>query len=532
MKKKRVANVDVVKRVLIVLGACFACTVASGDIIAAPPILWVVDGMQRVKPDEVSGSDKGIELFAARGEYEPFQIIIRAPKSGLKDVNVLAQDLTGPENQKILKGNITFYREHYIYLKRGSVDRRGSNRPQGGGWYPEPLIPFVDPLSGQDLSDAELDAVPFSLSADKNQPIWVDVFVPRDAKAGQYSGIFTVTSQQGDVNVHLKLNVWNFELPLKPSLFTGTQLWNAERTKQTYTEMLKHRFNPPRVGPGIERELIDSYGLTAQPVVFWSGRAYGDCKPMPPPPLLSKVKAEVKKHQADLLLYAQYADEIQGCPNIFKDAIKWAKRLRAGGVKPHLPTSVVSELVGDSRENSAADIWVVHPVTYGKYKANIERVLKRGDDVWSYNALVQDKYSPKWTIDFTPVDFRVQPGFISQSLRLTGVGYWVFDFWSKDPWNDLCRYADHVPGEGQFIYPGKQVGIKGIAPGMRLKWLREGSEDYEYVEILKSLGREKFALDIAKQVGPDWRNWTRSADEIYAARRKLGEEIHRIQTSR
>jgi hypothetical protein len=530
MNRKLPEKLIIVITYIIVLVIISASIPVATEIFAAPPIVAAVDGMQRVTQDAPVATGTSIELFAARGEYEPFQIIIRGPEGGLKNVNVLVQDLEGPGSQKLSKNNITLYREHYIHLSRGSSDWGGTNRPQGAGCYPEPLIPFVDPQTGQDLSGAKLDAVPFDLAANKNQPIWVDVFVPRDAKAGRYTGTFMVTSQQGNANVYLTLNVWNFELPLKPSLRAVTQLWNAKGI-ETYIELLKHKFNPYRVEPWMERELIDTYGLTAQHTGFWSKHAYGDCSPMPPPPSLSQVKAEVERHQGDLLLFAHYADEIQACPKIFGDAVRWAKRLREARVKPMLSASVVPALMGDSHENSAADIWLVLPVMYDNQQNYINQVVQRGEEVWSYNALVQDGYSPKWTIDFAPINFRIQPGFISQSLNLSGLEYWVFDYWTKNPWNDLTKRGARFPGDGQFVYPGEHVGIKGVAPGMRLKWLREGIEDYEYIEILKSLGRRSFALNIAKQVGPDWRNWTRNTDELYLARKNLGDEIHRILTS-
>jgi hypothetical protein len=510
--------------------AIIALTMTSAELLANPPIVWVADGMQRVGPEAPARIGANIELFAARGEYEPFQIIIRAPEGGLRDVNVVIQDLTGPGNQKISKKNIGLYREHYVYIGLGSRDWRGSNRPQGKGFYPEPLIPFVDPQTGRDLSGAQLKAVPFDLPAQKNQPIWVDVFVPRHAGAGQYNGTFTVTSQQGNMNIYLTLNVWDFQLPLKPSFIAVTQLWNA-KDRETYIELLKHKFNPYRVDSARERELIDQYGLKIQATPFWSGRDYGNCSPMPPPPSLNDLIMEVQKHQRDLVLFSHYADEIQGCPDVFGSAVAWARRLREAKVKPLLPASVVSGLMGDSTENSAADIWVVLPVIYDKYKDNIIKVKERGEEVWSYNCLVQDDYSPKWTLDFAPINYRIHPGFISQSLNLTGLLYWVFDFWTNDPWNDLTKAGKIFPGDGQFVYPGSQIGIKGVAPGMRLKWLREGIEDYEYIEILKSLGRGDFALNLAKRVGPDWRNWTRSTDEIYSVRRALGEEIHRISSA-
>jgi hypothetical protein len=83
-----------------------------------------------------------------------------------------------------------------------------------------------------------------------------------------------------------------------------------------------------------------------------------------------------------------------------------------------------------------------------------------------------------------------------------------------------------------LVYPGDQVGIKGVVPSMRLKWLRDGVEDYDYVQILKNLGKEDVAMQIARSVGPDWTNWTRDAASIESARHKLGETISEIMTAK
>jgi hypothetical protein len=82
-----------------------------------------------------------------------------------------------------------------------------------------------------------------------------------------------------------------------------------------------------------------------------------------------------------------------------------------------------------------------------------------------------------------------------------------------------------------LVYPGQQVGIKGVVPSMRLKWLRDGVEDYDYIQILKNLGREDVAMQIARSVGPDWTNWTRDPAAIESARHKLGETISQIMTA-
>jgi hypothetical protein len=81
------------------------------------------------------------------------------------------------------------------------------------------------------------------------------------------------------------------------------------------------------------------------------------------------------------------------------------------------------------------------------------------------------------------------------------------------------------------VYPGQQVGVKGVVASMRLKWLRDGVEDYEYIQILKNLGKEDVALQIARSVGPDWTHWTRDAGAIESARQQLGQAINQIMNS-
>jgi hypothetical protein len=82
-----------------------------------------------------------------------------------------------------------------------------------------------------------------------------------------------------------------------------------------------------------------------------------------------------------------------------------------------------------------------------------------------------------------------------------------------------------------LVYPGEPVGVKGVVASMRLKWLRDGVEDYEYIQILKNLGRADLALKIARSVGPDWTHWTRDAGAIESARQQLGQAINEVMGS-
>jgi hypothetical protein len=63
---------------------------------------------------------------------------------------------------------------------------------------------------------------------------------------------------------------------------------------------------------------------------------------------------------------------------------------------------------------------------------------------------------------------------------------------------------------------------------MRLKWLRDGSEDYDYIQMLKNAGYGSWALNLAYSVGPDWTNWTRSNSLLESVRLQMGQALDQI----
>ncbi|AUT00935.1 hypothetical protein CLI64_11270 [Nostoc sp. CENA543] len=518
-----------------ILGTTLALyTISSLGILAnnsssKVPLIWVSSPMERIGKTGKPESATEIQLYAARGEYESFQISIHAPNGGLTNVNISVSDLLN-NNQVISQRNITLYREHYVYVSHPSLNEIGSNNPSlGRGWYADGLIPFVNPETQAELTGAELDAVPFNLKAGNNQPIWVDIFVPRDANPGQYQGTFTVTSNQGISTGKIRLKVWDFELPIKPSLNSEFDLYEHEN-KPEMIEILKHKIMPQaHHNPVDERELIDNWGLTSHRLPFWSGADFNNCS-MTPPPSVDEIHKATTKHQSDLFLYARYADEIDRCSNLIAPVKQWARNFHNAGISTAMAIAPTPALYddGSGTGRSAVDIWVVLPQMYDANPQRISQVMQKGDKVWFYNALVQDDYSPKWQIDFQPINYRIPHGFINQSLGLTGVLYWRVDLWTKKPWKDVQTYEQNYPGEGMLVYPGKQVGIKGIVPSMRLKWIREGVEDYEYIEILKRLGRQNWALKVSRSVGLNWKTWTRDHKILESARYQLGEEIEKL----
>lgn len=517
----------------IALGFLAGFPLAPRVFAQAGPTVWVAPSLERVKPDSAAGSGTEAQIRAARGEYESFQIVVRAPSGGLNNVNVSVSDLIGPGGSVIPKSSLTLYREHYVYIgfDSGPWWNWGSNSPQGPGWYPDGLIPFVNPATGADLSGAALDAVPFSLAGNRNQPIWVDVLVPRTAAPGLYTGSFTVTSTQGSATGQVTLMVWNFTLPMQPSLRSSFEFWVEKTNVAAHQELLRHRLSPLYVNRPDQRSLIDHFGLGSTHLGFWTSFNTSTCT-LTPAPSVSAVQAAVASQQPDLFMFNYTADEIDRYPCVFDQLKQWGRNLHQGGAENLATMKPVPELYDDGTGSgrSAVDIWVLLPLMYDAATARVGEVLAKGDEVWSYNTIVQDSYSPKWLIDYSPIDFRVQTGFINQSLSLNGLLYWKVDHWSSDPWNnvDFAFAGYHYAGEGMLVYPGTQVGIPGVAPSMRLKWLRDGVDDFEYVEMLKDLGRGDWAIGVAHSVGADWSNWTRNPSQLESARSQLGQEIDRL----
>ncbi|MDQ2842052.1 MAG: DUF4091 domain-containing protein [Acidobacteriota bacterium] len=422
-----------------------------------------------------------------------------------------------------------------MYVDQSSPNWDGSNQPLGAGWYADGLIPFADPTTGNKISGAQITASPFSVNAGQNQPIWVDLQVPRGVTPGQYSGSYTVTSRQGSFTGQVEVSVWNFTLPLTPSLQT-TFAFSQTQSLASNEELLRNRVSPISVDPAQEAQLMSNFGLGSSNLGFWSGADVSHCT-MASPPSVNQIKSAIQSHQHSLSLWNFTADEIGNCPSLFGSIQQWGLALHQAGTKQLVTMAPDPALFDDGSGTgaSAVDLWVMLPLMYTAADSNaIATVLKKGNSIWSANTGVQDPYSPKWELDFAPVNFRLQPGFISESLGFTGLLYWRVDKWTSDPWNNVNNEgvysSDNFPGEGVLVYPGAPVGISGVAPSIRLKRIRDGVNDFEYVEMLKKAGQGAWALQIAGSVGPDWVNWTRDASAVESAHLQLGQELDRLSS--
>jgi Domain of unknown function (DUF4091) len=548
----------------------FGCGVACAQM----PDVWVVPStLLRVGQADAAGSGTSATLYGGRGEYVSFQVAVHAPAGGLKKVNFSVSSLTGPGGAVIrnTSANLILYRERYITVKRHSpitdedsdlpftTDNGVANVPVTDiDTFPDPLIPFIDPATGKaPPTDSTYVAAPVKVDADRNVVFWVDVFVPRGTPAGRYRGIYTVTSNLKPVTGKIKLTVWNFTLPLQPSLKSlfnggiGAQVAGVER------ELLRNRLTPDSQTLSNEARDIHQYGLNVYDFGYYENVSYGNCTGdslKPAPPSLETLQNAVDAQPGGLYLVDYTADPESSCTNTayYKSVIAFAQVLHKAvvpgqdGVDNVVSQQPVAELFDDGlgTGRSAVDVWTMLPLNFDLAQQdktdglpNVTYVQQKGDKVWSYNAEVQDGYSPKWELDFLPINYRIQTGFLSQSLGLSGINYWAVTNWASasSAWTNPQGGSglNVYPGEGILVYPGAPAGLKGVAPSMRLKYIRDGVQDYEYVQLLKSsaCNHEVFAeqsmvaLSASGRGEPNWHDWTMNAESLEHVRIALGNKL-------
>ncbi|MBF6593590.1 MAG: DUF4091 domain-containing protein [Thermaceae bacterium] len=494
--------------------------------------VWAVSSLERVWADAPAQANRPIELFAARGEYQSFQIVAFGSK-GVRGLNLQVSDLSGPDGATIGKNNITLYREHYVPVEVNSPYKGGSNRPQGLGYYPDALIPFLNPATDKPITgQAVYGSVPIDIAPGHDQPFWVDVLVPRKAKAGLYKGKYSVSGNGRTVEGEFRLTVWNFELPLEPSLQSFVPFWFTY-TAAAKIELLRNRLMPGRVAPADVRRLSE-YGLNNIELGIGSGANYHTCKasPAPSPEVFKAAKAARK---TDLPVYDFAFDEVDEC-NLGQALRDWGRSMHQAGVLNLATVSPTPELLDDGTGKPAVDVFVLTPQMYEKSKANgmIEAAKAKGASIWFYTALYRAEIpdAPQWLLDYSPMNFRISSGFLAQSLGFNGILYWAADYVDRsrgqDPWQDP-RYFENktvFQGDGSWTYPGDKVGLPGtVVPSMRLKWLRDGVQDYEYIELLKKSGKYSKLAWMVQRLAPDFSNWNHDPTELEATRRKLGQAL-------
>jgi hypothetical protein len=442
--------------------------------------LTALNSMERIGQNQKPQERSIVEIKSAKNEVESFQVVISALKDNIKVVNVQISDLIGKNGAKISKDNIKLFRAEYVRVRRST--RRAELGP---GLYPDPLVPFINPLTGKPIEPRrqfskrwgepvttvghEMYAVPFELFKGQNQPIWVDVYVPSNAPAGVYNGKVIVTAA-GNISgqISVILTVWDFTLPAGPthqnhfgSFYNISRYFDVKRNSEEFKQiemrycraMADNRINPPiprRLLPEVKsdgslniiperhkalKEFIDKLHVTdfeipRAPFFSLPRSTSNDNYKQIPPAAGEKAKRYyrqyydyLKKNGWEKRAYIYMLDE----PNLREN---YEQVLVLGGLVheavPELKCLVVEQTYLQEPSwpdiDPAVDIWC--PLWSFIDEKTINEKIAHGDEVWSYTALVQR--SPRYHPEYDKVKGLDPPYWhIDRPLTVYRVPTWI-----------------------------------------------------------------------------------------------------------
>ena len=520
-------------------------------------------------------ASRSVQLWAAQNEFEPFQIVLRAERQDVAGIDLEITDLKGPQGTIASKDYVTIYLESFILLKKPS-----SIEGAAGEW-PDRLVPRVDRYSGQ-----KRNAFPMRLAPHRTQPIWVDVYVPLGTPAGAYQGQALITVKGiAYAAIPITLHVWPFALPSTSSLKTSFGLNGLSAAKkhfgkytndadvlrlvQTYQKAaLLHRISTH--GGSMIKPRIPADGTTvnwtaydAEVAPFLNGTILSGKDPLPGarvntvelrmPPELTEEQERPYYRQ-----WTQHFREKGWLSRLFyylwdEPGMATFRTVAGKGRAAHSADPEVRNLVTvalNKEMEGVVDIWV--PLInclemkpgfdpYCQLSAAREayaRELASGKSLWWYQSCashgcntVGGEYFrgwPSYMIDVPPVSNRIFQ-WLAWKYRIEGELYFNMDeAFSRavDPWDDVTMFGGN--GDGTLFYPGKPERVGGTTDipieSIRLKLIREGLEDYEYLLLCDRRGLP----DLVRQsngIASNIYQWDRNPDTLYSLRRRMGDAL-------
>jgi hypothetical protein len=553
--------------------------IRAAYVEVGPASYAVLGSAVKVRPHEFPMGPIRASIFAARNEFESFQVVVMAPNAPVRSLRAaFSVPLTGPNGAVIPSRNVTVYREGY-YNVRTPSDLEGAV-----GRWPDPLIPAVDPLLGQTRN-----AFPVDVPMGENRTLWVDVQVPHNAPVGVYQGNLKLTANDMSVDIPVQLKVLNFTLPSTTTLKSSygltpgmecqlgtpnceTDLAARAKARQLFVRSaLDNRITTARAHAtnlrtgsttGVQEfrtytlPFIKGTAPTRLPGARLTTYQVGHHKAAYD---MGTWREEARVGGFENLVFLYGCDEPHFFPVYGDDYNNWqiCKRQLAEAEKawPSAPRMVTAHIQSAEHNGGTAqvDIMVInvellHGPAGGPWFAGDQRPLYdsflqntngRPKELWLYAACGShgcvdndDPYTNGWAgfeIDAPASESRAM-AWLAFRYRLTGTLYYDMGMLLPKAWDD--QYYATGNGDGNMMYAGTTDRIGGTDPipieSLRMKLVRDGYEDYEYLEQLRRLGYGSEAQEIARSLFPAPYDTAKGDAQVQAARTRLAQRLAQL----
>jgi hypothetical protein len=555
---------------LVLVSALATAVAAVAPGIASAADVGVVDSLRTVKPNSAPSGASRARISAARNEFESFQVVVSADTASLRGVNVsVASPLTGPGGAIPLR-NVRIYREAYLDIKQPS-DLEGSR-----GRWPDALIPKVDEFYGE-----RRNAFPVNVPAGENRVAWVDVLVPPGQAAGDYTGRLRVTANGGFSRiVPVDVHVHPFGIPSTSTLQSTFGIDWEQCTAHYGNDCIQNEekgwaLKSLYVRAGLEDRVSLSY-LEYQPPVPGSESAW--FRQYALPLIQGKTPQNDSKSWLPMLLRGarmtsvqvdgdEYLDDwkreakagsfesrsfLYACDEPNTDAETWryckrqARSARQGW--PGLDVLITSTIQNADRFDATGLIDILVPIVNemddkpgigspyaGNQRSKYNPFLSQpGNRLWLYTSCESHSCSgdsgsdpywrgwPSYVVDQPASEHRAM-GIVSYEYGASGELYFAVDYDLDTAWTDQYDFGGN--GDGTLFYPGtpKRIGGQHDIPvdSIRLKRIRDGREDYEYLHLLDRRGERAQAMSVARGLFPTLYQTDVSSADFAKARARL-----------
>ena len=514
-----------------------AAALAASSAASAAQI-WIAPAATKVRPQTAvpAQAPAAASIAAAKNEFEAFHVVVTGPASG---VSMAFDGVSDGQGHTISGRDFVLYREALINVANQSGGDGAT------GWWPDALVPDVDPIMGE-----KRNAFPFDVPAGENRAVYVDVHVPADAPAGKYTGTLVV-SGGASAQVPVTLTVWDFSVPSTSTLRTAFGItWNGpcmghgdgSCSNVAYEQALRTRY----VQAALDNHVSVSVPVSSTPVSSTGAAEWSAFDTYGGPFMDGTANTRLKNAQlTSVQIYGPAsAAGVKGWSDHFR-AKGWFPRLfnyicdeppltcqwsdipgriansRAGD--PELTTLLTSQPYAAAANGVTGIDLFVAVINYledrpGTSLAGSQRA-RWPSNIWLYQGCMSFGCSgvspgvdatnsmgwPSYAIDTDATRNRALE-WMTYIFDGTGELYYEMtqSYFGGDPWVRQVAFGGN--GDGTLFYPGTTAKIGGQTEipveSLRLKGIRDGMEDYELLHLAATLGLAAEAKQIALGVYP------------------------------
>ena len=383
------------------------------------------------------------------------------------------------------------------------------------------------------LPDPFWDTPTVDVAASTAQPLWIEIDVPRDAVAGEYTGTLTLRWDNGSVNLPLRLTVWDFELPATRHqqvtnwfTFPGAG-YHVEHDSAAFWElaakyakiMVAHRQTcfkaelgwikttfDPQHGYQCDFRFLDRWAETffaagmERMELFQAGTISASVDNPAARIGPANLAVEVKVPGVQLTAEEKLRGVLEQLDRHVREK-NWANRVMihvqdepflhcvptykqvAELVHRAAPSLKIVEAVEATGFGEAIDVLVPKLNHLNLWLPHFQEMQGQGKEVWFYTCCHPVGRYPNRFLDQPLVKTRVLH-WMSYLYDLDGYLHWGLNYFAAgaDPYSEEGVSKDLPLGDRAIMYPGRN----GPVGSLRWSAMRDGLQDYELLRVLES----------------------------------------------